>query len=158
MAQIYRSPRCMLPQSLGLHLWETKMWAVLLGKLQPDTVDKRDTCFARLAAAVLDGSFDFSSATLPEGTPAEVKDVLVYEHDLANLLEKGASEGRAPPRPAQLARFQPAPAGAKGAPAAHGAGCDDGDPGCAVWAASGECERNRDFMKATCRRSCGVCR
>ena len=27
VAQLYRSSRCMMPNSMGVHLWETKMWA-----------------------------------------------------------------------------------------------------------------------------------
>ena len=56
ISQLYRSPRCLMPESLGVHLWETKMYQSLLGKLTAEIVNKRDTCFARMASAVLDGS------------------------------------------------------------------------------------------------------
>ena len=35
--------------------------------------------------------------------------------------------------------------------------CVDSDAGCTGWAASGECEKNKDFMLKTCRKACGAC-
>ena len=35
--------------------------------------------------------------------------------------------------------------------------CRDAADGCAVWAASGECEKNAPFMNVSCKRSCGLC-
>ena len=35
--------------------------------------------------------------------------------------------------------------------------CKDNDDNCASWAASGECDNNPSFMKATCRVSCDSC-
>lgn len=43
------------------------------------------------------------------------------------------------------------------APEARRAACEDSSRDCAAWAASGECERNPAYMKAECRRACGVC-
>lgn len=156
VAQIYRAPRCMLPQSIGLHLWETKMWSSLLGRLQPEAVRKRDTCFMRLAAAVLDDTYDFSSATLRDDEPAEVIDTLVREHTLADLLDD-APTGESdvgPARPAELAKFR------RGAPDGGGGsdgGCADLDDSCGGWAAAGECAKNAPFMQEKCRQACRWC-
>ena len=35
--------------------------------------------------------------------------------------------------------------------------CFDSDPTCSQWAASGECEKNKDFMLKTCRLACKAC-
>lgn len=35
--------------------------------------------------------------------------------------------------------------------------CSDNDSSCVSWQASGECERNPDFMHTSCRLSCGLC-
>ena len=154
VAQIYRSARCMMPESIGLHLWETKMWASLLSKLQPEAVRKRDTCFTRLAAAVLDGSFDFSSATLGVQEPAEVVDTVVRERDLAALLDEAPFGERdvGPARPAELSRFQGMVSGA-----ADGMVCADLDANCGAWAAAGECAKNAAFMREKCLRACRWC-
>ena len=36
--------------------------------------------------------------------------------------------------------------------------CEDSVPSCVGWAATGECERNQNYMRLECRRSCGVCK
>jgi len=36
-------------------------------------------------------------------------------------------------------------------------GCDDDDASCSDWAASGECDKNRAFMRSACARSCNSC-
>lgn len=151
IAQLYRTKRCMLPQSLGVHLWETKMWAVLLSKLTPQMVRQRDTCFTRLAAAVLDGSFDFSGATLAEGMPAETADTLLAQTDLASLL-RTAPAGEVSELPPTLARFR----GGGGASSPE-PGCEDLDQRCTEWAANGACEQNPATMQPRCRVACGTC-
>lgn len=35
--------------------------------------------------------------------------------------------------------------------------CFDDAEGCPDWARKGECERNPEFMRASCRKSCYVC-
>ena len=35
--------------------------------------------------------------------------------------------------------------------------CRDADASCANWASGGECERNQDFMHASCRLACKLC-
>lgn len=42
-------------------------------------------------------------------------------------------------------------------PFAATADCHNLDPTCEQWAASGECERNKDFMLKTCRLACHEC-
>ena len=42
-------------------------------------------------------------------------------------------------------------------PFAATADCADSDEQCGRWAASGECERNGDFMAKTCRAACKLC-
>jgi hypothetical protein len=37
------------------------------------------------------------------------------------------------------------------------AGCADQSEHCAAWAASGECDRNAGYMRASCRLACGLC-
>jgi len=149
VAQLYRTPRCMLPQSVGVHLWETKMWASLLSRLTPEMVNQRDTCFARLAAAVLDGSFDFRSAILDESMPAETADVVIVQTDLAALLES-APAGEVLPLPPTLSRF-------RGGSLAGGSGCENLDARCKGWAAQGMCETNAAFMQPHCRSACDIC-
>ena len=160
VAQIYRAKRCILPDSLGLHLWETKMWASLLGKLQPEVINKRDTCFSRLAASVLDGSYDFSSATLSEEQPAETADQVIATHDLASLLSAETSHEaseRIPGKPQALYHFRQGQPSTGSAAGGVGAACEDRDASCPQWAASGECTKNPGFMLPTCRKSCGAC-
>ena len=86
------------------------MWASLLSRLQPEIVERRDTCFTRIAAAVLDGSFDFTNAALRDGALAETRDTLLGNSDLATLLANappGSEASEAPSaRPAALARFR----------------------------------------------------
>ena len=35
--------------------------------------------------------------------------------------------------------------------------CVDSDDKCGDWAAAGECEKNKPFMAASCRKACGLC-
>ncbi|KAJ1625879.1 cyclophilin-like domain-containing protein [Pavlovales sp. CCMP2436] len=37
------------------------------------------------------------------------------------------------------------------------AGCEDENANCSEWAAGGECDKNRDFMRSTCAKSCNSC-
>jgi hypothetical protein len=49
---------------------------------------------------------------------------------------------------------------AKPAAAAGAAGeveCADSDWKCSIWASSGECEKDEEFMSKSCRTSCGLC-
>lgn len=48
VAQLYRTPRCVVPGSHAVHLWETKVWTTLLGSLTPDAVRRRSSCFEKL--------------------------------------------------------------------------------------------------------------
>lgn len=84
------------------------MWASLLAKLQPEVVRRRSSCFERLAAAVLDGSFDFANATLEAGAPADALDSPTYVRDLASLLASHEDGARAAPipLPAALTAFR----------------------------------------------------
>jgi len=41
--------------------------------------------------------------------------------------------------------------------AAAAAPCEDKSDSCKAWTKAGECERNREFMHAECRRSCNLC-
>ena len=150
VAQIYRAQRCILHGSYGVHLWETKMWASLLGKLTPADVQKGDSCFARLASAVLDGSYNFGPATLEPGAPAETVDRVLAQRDLASQLAHAPAGGEDAPRerPAQLASFQYV---------AGASDCRDRESMCGLWATSGECGRNAAFMRDACRKACRLC-
>lgn len=107
IAQLYRTPRCLMPASMGVHLWETKMWKLLLQGLTPEIIAKRDTCFSRMAAAVHDGSFNFAAATLDEGMAAETVDKVVMGHDLSGILQAAPDERTSmDPLPMDLARFR----------------------------------------------------
>ena len=86
VAQLYRTPRCILPAAYAVHLWETKMWRSLLGNLRPETLAPRDTCFARLAAAVHNGSFAFGDALLGPDEPADTASTLVSSSSLLQQL------------------------------------------------------------------------
>jgi hypothetical protein len=124
------------------------MWGSLLGKLRPESVAKRDTCFARLASAVLQGDFDFSSAIVSSGSPAETADTVLAQHDLASLLAAAPTSEAVAARPAELGRFlQRGPV----------SDCADKEASCSAWAAAGECTANPDFMRVTCKRACGSC-
>ena len=37
-------------------------------------------------------------------------------------------------------------------------GCVDENNECAIWAKSGECEKNPNYMSSFCRRSCKTCK
>ena len=102
IAQLYRTPKCVMHESMGVHLWETKMWKSLLSNLTPDLVRKRDSCFASLAAAVLDSSFEFGAATLAEGQTADEDDSLIQSTDLSQLLAVAPTPGLLESRPTAL--------------------------------------------------------
>jgi hypothetical protein len=74
IAQLYRSQRCLARDAYAVHLWETKMWGQLLSRLEPPMLRAPSTCFAHLAAAVFNGSYDFSLATLHEGGQGGLSD------------------------------------------------------------------------------------
>jgi hypothetical protein len=46
---------------------------------------------------------------------------------------------------------------AEALPALSHANCTDNDAKCQMWAASGECEKNRPWMELTCKLSCHFC-
>ena len=64
------------------------------------------------------------------------------------------SEGRAPEKKFIEEVQSPAKAAAAAAAAAP---CEDKSDNCLAWTKAGECERNRKFMHAECRRSCNLC-
>ncbi len=129
-----------------MHLWETKVWRGLLSKLTPEVVREQGSCFTRLAAAILDDTYDFSAARVPPQQLAHRNDTVLFSSSLLSRLLNPA-----PPS-------APGAAGAALAMPAAGAGCtDDAGSACAGWAAKGECARNPDFMRASCRLSCGDC-
>ena len=132
----------------AVHLWETKVWKSLLSKLTPAMVRERSTCFTRLAAAILDGTYDFSAARVAPGQRAHRNDTVVFSSSLLSRLLDPAP----PPAPA---------AGGAGAAAAlprASAGCaDEAGAACVGWAAKGECANNPEFMSTSCRLSCGQC-
>ena len=157
IAQLYRTPRCLMPSSYAVHLWETKMWASLLGKLQPATVASRATCFTRIASAVLEGHFNISDAVVPQGSRADVETTLVYSRPLVDEFHAAdTSMWRSAPQPlpASLAPFRGAQAerGRAAEPA-----CADELDECVKWAESGECTTNPSFMLVRCKRSCKAC-
>jgi hypothetical protein len=39
----------------------------------------------------------------------------------------------------------------------EGTDCQDDNENCANWADTGECDNNREYMKASCQKSCGLC-
>ena len=155
VAQLYRTPRCLMPGSIGVHLWETKMWRALLSKLTAELVNRRDTCFARIAAAVLDGSYNFQPATLEADQPAETTDTILSQVDLSAILQAEhfgeSTTTPLPSLPSELQRFKGGIAGAQGP------GCEDRDPTCPAQAAAGECERNAALMHVRCQHACGAC-
>lgn len=61
-------------------------------------------------------------------------------------------QGDAPPRRKPKAEMQPPTPKEPRDP-----NCVDSDDNCAAWAKGGECDRNPEFMKASCRASCHVC-
>ena len=144
IAQLYRTQTCILPEQQAVHLWETKVWASLLGKLTPEMVRERSTCFTRLAAAIMDDSYDFGAARLAPNVLAHRNDPLLFSSSLLSRLLNPA-----PP---------PAPAAAAAALPRASAGCaDDAGAACHGWAAKGECIRNAGFMSTSCRLTCGKC-
>jgi hypothetical protein len=128
LAQLYRTGRCLLPGSSAVHLWETKMWRSLLGHLAPHDVERGASCFARSMAAVLGGSYDFSSARLEPGELAEEEIVSVSSRPLSVVALGGDDLP-----------------------------CDDAEAQCPAWAERGECESNPRFMSKQCRKSCRLC-
>ena len=75
---------------------------------------------------------------------------------------RSATELRALPR--ETLQWLRTAAGAQGAPAFDAAvgdaltsECADEHKSCAGWADAGECDKNADFMAASCRRTCGLC-
>mmetsp|Transcript_45891 Transcript_45891/g.135623 ORF Transcript_45891/g.135623 Transcript_45891/m.135623 type:complete len:118 (+) Transcript_45891:76-429(+) len=117
------------------------MWKALLWNLSPERVQKRDSCFIRLAAAVLDDSFDFSAAHLGAGQSAEVESQSLYSSSL--LAQWSPNEAK---------KLPDAPP-----PSPPPAVCVD-DPGCPAWAKAGECAKNPTFMMQSCKNACGICR
>lgn len=71
-----------------------------------------------------------------------------------------ASTNLPPPSTAPIASPAQAPSAPAPAPAppAVKLACTDSNEGCAYWAQIGECTNNAEFMLATCRLSCGVCK
>lgn len=144
IAQLYRTPSCIMAAQQAVHLWETKVWASLLGKLTPEMVRERSSCFTRLAAAIMDDTYDFGAARVAPNQRAHRNDTVVFSSSLLSRLLN--------PEP------PPAPAAATAAWPRAGAGCaDDAGAVCHGWAAKGECVRNADFMSTSCRLTCGKC-
>ncbi|KAL1527708.1 hypothetical protein AB1Y20_009093 [Prymnesium parvum] len=149
LAQLYRTPRCMLEHARAVHLWETKMWRALLGGLTPSRVEKQDSCFLRLAAAVLSDSFNFSAAMLVPPQTASTEEHLLYS---VSLLEQWspdeAGKLRGMSNPSAEVRISPP----------DRAGCvDEAGELCESWARAGECSRNPAYMQNQCKRSCEMC-
>ena len=142
ISQLYRTPTCIMPQQSGVHLWETKVWKSLLSKLTPEQLHERGSCFLRLAAAIMDDSYDFSAARVPPGEFAHRNDSVVFSSSLLSRLLVPAPP--APPGGASVAIQLPECTDAAGEP-------------CAGWAQGGECTKNAGFMVASCRKSCGKC-
>jgi len=148
IAQLYRTPTCILSEQQAVHLWETKVWGSLLGKLTPETVRARSTCFTRLAAAILDDSYDFGAARLAPNQRAHRNDTVVFSSSLLARLLNPAP----PPAPAVAAA-----AATAALPRASADCADDAGAACHGWAAKGECVRNAAFMSTSCRLACGKC-
>ena len=166
LAQLYRTPRCMLPEARAVHLWETKMWRPLLGGLTPERVREQDSCFMRLAAAVLDGSYNFSAALLGATEVAEDEQHVLYSSSL--LAQWSPVEAKKlPSEPAVVGHSGGVDASARTTAsgallaargATSGSGCVDlAGETCAGWAKLGECSKNAQFMHEQCARSCGLC-
>ena len=124
------------------------MWGSLLGKLTPETVRARSTCFTRLAAAILDDSYDFGAARLAPNQLAHRNDTVVFSSSLLARLLNPAP----PPAPAAAAA-----AATAALPRASADCADDAGAACHGWAAKGECVRNAAFMSTSCRLACGKC-
>jgi hypothetical protein len=149
VAQLYRTPRCLMSGQHAVHLWETKMWASLLSGLEPAHLDSNGSCFARLASAVHEGTFLFGTATVAEGQRMDENDHLIHSASLAAQLEV------TPPLERRLASTPDAlppqlrPFLRK---------CEDALPDkCAAWAKAGECARNAEYMREQCAKACGFC-
>ena len=155
IAQLYRSQRCLVRDQHAVHLWETKMWASLLGRLEPSQVASRATCFLRLANAVLDGSFAFDDATLDEGSAMDETVTVLYSADVQSQLDA------TPPLEKHLsAEPEPLPEALRPFLKGRAApGCSDlaGAAECEAWAKAGECSKNADFMLTSCKRACALC-
>lgn len=144
LAQMYRSGRCMMPHARAVHLWETKMWASLLSKLTVEDIKRADTCFTRLAAAVLDGSFAFAPALIEPGESADTEQRVLYSSSLLDLWS-----------PAERAALPVNPSFPQHLITST---CTDlAGSECAGWATSGECERNTQFMNVQCTKACAKC-
>jgi hypothetical protein len=163
VAQLYRSSRCLVPGAYAVHLWETKVWAPLLSTLTPQHLAIDQTCFGRMARAVLDGSFDFSAAQLrPTERTEEAIDVSL-SRPLLDLLLDGAPGVASSAQGASATGASGGDTGQEPLPRGVGAegkgisGCVDtaGAVACRTWAELGECERNAAFMFERCRRACG---
>ena len=125
------------------------MWASLLSRLEPAHLDANGSCFARLASAVLEGTFLFGTATVAEGQRMDEVDHLIHSASLTAQLEA------TPPIERRLASTPDAlppqlrPFLRK---------CEDMLPDkCASWAKAGECARNAEYMREQCAKACGVC-
>ena len=114
---------------MAVHLWETKVWRSLLSTLSEAQLRTGETCFLKMGAAILDGSYDFAPTALHGAERQEESLRAPLSRSLkALVLSKAGTDA-----------------------------CADGDERCAAWAAAGECEKNAQFMLATCRRACGKC-
>ena len=162
LAQLYRTPRCMLPEARAVHLWETKMWRPLLGELTPERVRKQDSCFMRLAAAVLDGSYNFSAALLGPTEVAEDEQRVLYSSSLLaqwspaeakKLPPAAAASGGGDANDARPTAFAALLAGRSGSSSCVNLAGET----CTGWAQLGECSKNAQFMHEQCARSCGLC-
>ena len=119
---------------MAVHLWESKVFKSIMATLTEGQLRSGRTCFFKIGGAILDGSFDFGAASLRGAERQEESLRAPLSRSLKSLVFQNVHV--APPAPA---------------------GCADGDGRCAGWAAAGECEKNAQFMLATCRRACGKC-
>jgi len=146
IAQLYRTQTCIMAEQQAVHLWETKVWQSLLGKLTPEMVREGGTCFTRLAAAIMDDTYDFSAARVAPNQLAHRNDTVVFSTSLLSRLLNPA-----PPSP-------PAAGGAGAAaalPRASASCVNNAGAACIDWAANGECAKNPGFMSTACHLACG---
>jgi len=139
IAQLYRTPTCLLPNAYAVHLWETKVWKTLLSTLSTAQVTAADTCFTRIASAILSDSFDFSSAIIGASERAAEGVTVVSSRPLLSQIGDFSAYGA----PEPLAELP--------------ACLDVAGNLCRTWADAGECSKNPAFMRAQCARSCSVC-